>query len=300
MKLFVVLFGSSKFYSSIMFLLTNLLRRIRWKQFFKHFLDAVGTLSAFATLIAFVGPWKSPEYSSFGCLIISLTYTYFQIQTIRSLTILMRPQLQVTVKEGDVLKERGIIVIPVNNYFDTIVDDVIISKKSVHGQFVLQYLAENPDVEQLNKLISDDLKKRYHRSTPTNRTVGNTASWALGCCADIEWKGNIYVLFAFTNFDNENHASIHPAQVPNVLSKLTKHLSEIATDKPIYMPLFGTGLSRLGKSHKRTLLFLLDCIEYMSVESVKIPAGVTIDIKSLRKTDINLDDINSVLRTTFN
>lgn len=253
MKLFVVLFGSSKFYSSMMFLLTNLLRRIRWKQFFKHFLDAVGTLSAFATLIAFVGPWKSPEYSSIGCLIligiivlISLTYTYFQIQTIRSLTILMRPQLQVTVKEGDVLKERGIIVIPVNNYFDTIVDDVIISKKSVHGQFVLQYLAENPDVEQLNKLISDDLKKRYHRSTPTNRTVGNTASWALGCCADIEWKGNIYVLFAFTNFDNENHASIHPAQVPNVLSKLTKHLSEIATDKPIYMPLFGTGLSRLG------------------------------------------------------
>lgn len=307
MKLFVVLFSSSKFYSSIMFLLTNLLRRIRWKQFFKHFLDAVGTLSAFATLIAFVGPWKSPEYSSFGCLIligiivlISLTYTDFQIQTIRSLTILMRPQLQVTVKEGDVLKERGIIVIPVNNYFDTIVDDVIISKKSVHGQFVLQYLAENPDVEQLNKLISDDLKKRCHCSTPTNRTVGNTASWALGCCADIEWKGNIYVLFAFTNFDNENHASIHPAQVPNVLSKLTKHLSEIETDKPIYMPLFSTGLSRLGKSHKRTLLFLLDCIEYMSVESVKIPAGVTIDIKSLRKTDINLDDINSVLRTTFN
>lgn len=70
MKLFVVLFGSSKFYSSMMFLLTNLLRGIRWKQFFKHFLDAVGTLSAFATLIAFVGPWKSPEYSSFGCLIL--------------------------------------------------------------------------------------------------------------------------------------------------------------------------------------------------------------------------------------
>ena len=210
MKLFIVLFGSSKFYSSMTYLLTNLLERIKWKQFFKHFFDAVGTLSAFATLIAFVGPWKSPEYSSIGCFVligiivlISLTYTYFQIQSIRSLTIQMRPQLQVTVKEGDVLKEKGIIVIPVNNYFDTIVDDVIISKKSVHGQFVLQYLAENPDVKQLNKLISDDLKKRYHRSTPTNRAIGNTASWVLGSCADIEWKGNIYVLFTFTNFDNE-------------------------------------------------------------------------------------------------
>lgn len=179
-----------------------------------------------------------------------MTYTYFQIQSIRSLTIQMRPQLQVTVKEGDVLKEKGIIVIPVNNYFDTIVDDVIISKKSVHGQFVLQYLAENPDVKQLNTLISDDLKKRYHRSTPTNRAIGNTASWVLGSCADIEWKGNIYVLFTFTNFDNELPCKLRPAHVPNVLSKLTKHLSEIATDKPIYMPLFGTGLSRLVKSHK--------------------------------------------------
>lgn len=307
MKLFYILFGSSKFYSLMTYFLMNLLRRIKWKQFFKHFFDAVGTLSAFATLIAFVGPWKSPEYSSIDCLVligiivlISLTYTYFQILSIRSLTIQMRPQLKVTIKEGDILKESGIIVIPVNNFFDTIVDDIIISKKSVHGQFVLQYLAENPDANQLNKLISDDLKKRYHRSTPTNRTVGNTASWALGSCADMEWKGNIYVLFAFTNFDSENHASIHPAQVPYVLSKLTKHLSEIATDKPVYMPLFGTGLSRLGKSHKRTLLFFLDCIEYMSVESVKIPAGITIDIKSLRKTDINLDDIHSVLKTTFN
>ena len=286
--------------------MSYLLRKIKWKQFFKHLFDAVGTLSALATLIAFVGPWKTPEYTSIECLLliigimlVSLAYTYFQMRSIHSLTITMRPQLKVSIQEGDVLKEKGVIVIPVNNYFDTIVDDVIISKKSVHGQFVLQYLAENPDINQLNQLIADQLKKRYHRSTPTNRSVGNTASWALGSCVDIEWRGNIYVLFAFTNLDKENHASIPSNQVPEVLSKLMNHLSGIATDRPVFMPLFGTGLSRLGKSHKRTLLFLLDCIEYMSAETVKIPLGLSIDIKTLKSTDINLDDIKDVLKTTI-
>lgn len=286
--------------------MASLLRNIKWKQFFKHFLDAVGTLSAFATLIAFVGPWKTPEYTSIGCILlvisiilISLVYTYFQMLSIRSLTIQMRPQLKVTIKEGDVLEEKGIIVIPVNNFFDTIVDDVIISKKSIHGQFVLQYLAENPDINQLNQLITDKLKKRYHRSKTIYRSRGNTSSWNLGSCVDIEWKDNTYVLFAFTNFDKNNHAGISSAQVPNVLSKLMMHLSEIATDRPVFMPLFGTGLSRLGKSYKRTLLFLLDCIEYMSAESVKIPSGLNIDIISLKATDINLDDIHSVLKTTI-
>lgn len=302
MRLIFVLFGSTRFY----LIMTALLRKMKWKQFFKHFFDAVGTLSAFATLIAFVGPWKTPEYTSIGCLLlilgimlISLAYTYFQMRSIRLLTIPMRPHLKVTIKEGDVLKEKGIIVIPVNNFFDTIVDDVIISKKSVNGQFVLQYLAENPDINQLNNFIINKLKKQYHRYKTISRSRGNTLSWNLGSCVDIEWKDNIYVLFAFTNFDEKNHASISSAQVPNVLSKLMKHLSEIAMDKPVFMPLFGTGLSRLGKSYKRTLLFLFDCIEYMSAESVKIPSGLNIDIKSLKATDVNLDDIKEVLKTTI-
>ena len=54
------------------------------------------------------------------------------------------------------------------------------------------------------------------------------------------------------------------------------------------MPLFGTGLSRLGKSLKRTLMFILDCIEYMSSDSVKLPAGLTIDLYSSKVSQVKI------------
>ena len=150
MKAILVFFCSTQFYLFIV----NGLRKIKWKSFFKHFCEAMGTLSAFATLIAFVGQWNTPSYTSgfsllliFGIVFIAWVYTYFQMRSRRELTLEMRPQLKVHIREGNLLKEKGIIVIPVNNYFDTIVDDVIVSRKSVHGQFVNSYLKEHTKQE---------------------------------------------------------------------------------------------------------------------------------------------------------
>ena len=120
-----------------------------------------------------------------------------------------------------------------------------------------------------------------------------------GAHADILWKDNIYVLFALTNFDDDNHAYVESWEIPEILKDLMEHLAQVATDKAVYMPLFGTGLSRLGKSHKRTLMFILDCIEYMSSDSVKLPAGLTIDLYSLRLSDINLDDISNAFKANI-
>lgn len=301
MKSILVFFCSTKLY---LFIVSGL-KKIKWKSFFKHFCEAMGTLSAFATLIAFVGQWNTPSYTSgfslllvFGIVFIALVYTYFQMRSRRELTLEMRPQLKVHIREGNLLKEKGVIVIPVNNYFDTIVDDFIVSRKSVHGKFVNCYLKEHTK-QELDDAILAELRKNHKRGKMTNRKVGNKESWRLGAHADILWNGNIYVLFALTNFDEDNHAYVESCDIPEILKDLMEHLARVATDRPIYMPLFGTGLSRLGKSHKRTLMFILDCIEYMSSDSVKLPAGLTIDLYSLKLSDINLDDINNAFKTNI-
>lgn len=301
MKATLVFFCSTKFY---LFIVSGL-RNIKWKSFFKHFCEAMGTLSAFATLIAFVGQWNTPSYTSgfsllliFGIVFIALVYTYFQMRSRRELTLEMRPQLKVHIREGNLLKEKGIIVIPVNNYFDTIVDDIIVSRKSVHGQFVNSYLKEHTK-QELDDAILTELRRNHKRGKITNRKVGNKESWRLGAHADILWKDNIYVLFALTNFDDDNHAYVESWKIPKILKDLLGHLAQVATDKAVYMPLFGTGLSRLGKSHKRTLMFILDCIEYMSSDSVKLPAGLTIDLYSLKLSDINLDDISNAFKANI-
>lgn len=61
------------------------------------------------------------------------------------------------VKSGDIFEEDGLRAIAFNEYFDTTVDDKIIAKKSLNGQFILNHI---DDVAKLNSDIEsdDDLK----------------------------------------------------------------------------------------------------------------------------------------------
>lgn len=223
------------------------------------------------------------------------------MKTSKSLTLFMRPQLRVNVREHDLFAEKGIIVIPVNEYFDTIVDDMIISSSSVHGKFVKKYLSTGRTLNELDGEIRDQLKsvdaKRV--KAPSSRPRGNQTKYKLGTCIDIQIGETTYVLFAFTRFDKDDHASVNSREVPSILNKLLAYLFTIASNQAISIPLFGTGLSRLNRSHKRTLLFLLDSIEYMCAEEYKFPGGINIDINRLSSTDINLDDIKTIFNTTI-
>ena len=63
----------------------------------------------------------------------------------------------VAVKSGDIFEEDGLKAIAFNEYFDTTVDDKIIAKKSLNGQFILNHI---DNVNKLNSNIEsdDDLK----------------------------------------------------------------------------------------------------------------------------------------------
>ena len=47
--------------------------------------------------------------------------------------------MEVNIIRGDLFKETGVIVIGVNDFFDTIVDDTHISSRSLHGKMILKY-----------------------------------------------------------------------------------------------------------------------------------------------------------------
>ena len=62
------------------------------------------------------------------------------------------------IKIGDIFKEEGMKVIPVNEYFDTEVDNVIISQTTLHGMYIKEYLKYN-NIESLNSKIEESLSK---------------------------------------------------------------------------------------------------------------------------------------------
>ena len=91
-------------------------------------------------------------------LFLSVTYVFLWIRANR----LRQGDIKigtttVVVKSGDIFEEDGLKAIAFNEYFDTTVDDKIIAKKSLNGQFILNHI---DNVNKLNSNIEsdDDLK----------------------------------------------------------------------------------------------------------------------------------------------
>lgn len=310
MNQIAILFCERRVWNSVSVYVTSAIQWffLKWESILKYYFQAIGTLSAFATLIAFISSQANADFFVEHSLsiilainVISIFFIYSQMKTSKSLTLCMRPQLKVNIREKDLFSENGIISIPVNEYFDTIVDDKIISSKSVHGLFVKKYLSTGKTLKDLDAEIARQLAANGSKKVkgPANRPRGNQQKYQLGTCVDIQIGECTYVLFAFSRFDSDNHASVNSMEVPTILNKLLAHLFIIAADRTVSIPLFGTGLSRLNRSHKRTLLFLLDSIEYMCAEEYKFPGGLNIDIYDIGSTDINLDDIETVFKTNI-
>ncbi|OTP31417.1 hypothetical protein A5798_001439 [Enterococcus sp. 6C8_DIV0013] len=57
-------------------------------------------------------------------------------------------------KQGNIFEEEGLKVIPFNEYFDTIVDNKIISELSLNGKYVKNI---NQNLVELDKQIENDI-----------------------------------------------------------------------------------------------------------------------------------------------
>lgn len=51
-------------------------------------------------------------------------------------TINVQPQLKLTIKQGDLFVCNGVVLISVNECFDTHVGDGVINENSIHGLFI--------------------------------------------------------------------------------------------------------------------------------------------------------------------
>ena len=266
--------------------------RFMERDFWKQFFSMIATLSSIATLITFITKWPDGEISSCTTImgatfIILSSVIYAIIMTNRKQRIVLpiNPNLKVTVEHGDLFRQHGIIVIPVNEYFDTLVDDVVIDHGTVHGQFI-ERLFPN-DIDNLDFQISQALQRDGHQPIEHHqRSAGKEDRYNLGTCISINKGGNTYVLFAFTHFNDNQNAWLDPNDVSGIIVKLMTYLQTNAHNRPVYMPVFGIGLSRLGKTPQRMLLYTLECIDFMCY-NFKIKKGLHIECFDMLDYNLN-------------
>ena len=260
------------------------------KRFIKHFVEAFGTLASLATLIAFVYKWDTANISLCGTFLFAIfiilvcgCYALYQIQPKNSITLLMR-DFRINISFGDLFSKKGIVVIPVNEFFDTIVDDQIIAHKTIHGQFIDKYFANN--IQDLDNMISQALAGKANATPRYQRNHAKPTPYPIGTCIDIVHNGVTYVLFALTHFNEQDVAYLDRKEFGEAIRGLMTHLHDMNNDRTVNMPVIGTGMSKMQRSHQRVLTYFLDCIDFTDTSS--LPAGLNIVVYSGDKDKVNL------------
>lgn len=226
----------------------------------------VAFFSSVITIVAFIIT-PNTRWSKVSCLIgfiIFLVITFgikWWKANHQNNAILLINNTKVEILTGDIFdqltnpeKHEGeITVIAVNDYYDDIVDDRIISKKSLHGQYINK-IKNSGNIDALNETIKTDyvLKQIGNPKENAERKRGKKIKYSLGSL--VEFKD--YVLTAFTSFDADNKAFLTADDYMHFWMKFWENIDIVYAGRTINIPLIGVGITRFknGKLTKQQLL----------------------------------------------
>ena len=159
--------------------------------------------------------------------------------------------------------QRRNVIIPVNRCFDTIIDDDLVSSRTLHGiAFRKLYSSGKYNEDSLNTALYTDLNIRQ-RLVPEDisnneKRRGNLKRYSLGTVAEIVGESNCtYFFIALSTFDY--NLSAHATQEEYVLTmqRMIEYCYSRSQGFPVVMPLIGAGQSRIGNNEREILEYVI-------------------------------------------
>lgn len=262
------------------------------KNLWVNFKGKVSWISSIATLaLIFV---SVPEQSKFTAGLIFLlglflfyVFIWYRANHLEAVNLDVEGSI-VTVKAGDLFKEQDFKVIAFNEYFDTQVDDEIISANSLNGIFINEHLPETLDeLEQYlegYRFEDGDLAQLNE-----GRRVGKKQKYEIGTVC--VYKD--FILVAFAKFDDANRAVLTMPEYLAFLIKFWDKINKVYAQKSVSVPVFGSGITRI-KEHKNIsdedLLKIMLWTFRISEMRFKYPARLTIIVHESKIDKVNLLD----------
>ena len=241
-----------------------------------------GVFSAFAVVLAFVSldemgiknVWAKIGLICGICIFSFLLSSFLVVFILKTNRIWSNGKNKVVAFYGDLMGlafpkkavNGRIVVIPVNDAFDTIIDkpseaisDPLVSENTLHGSWLkLFFEKENVDSTKLDERVKKNLE--LNKITPevvlkrSEKKRGNLESYPLGTIAVISGSlGVTYYLLVVSKFNQYNNAQSSKRDIRNAIDSLIDYYDSKGQGEPIYVPLVGTGSSRAGLSHEQSL-----------------------------------------------
>ncbi len=259
---------------------------------FSEWTSGISTVASLALI--FIDIPKENKYTLGVIFILGLAVVYLYIWwwlgNLRNIDINVDGST-VTIKEGDLFKETGFKAIAFNEYFDTIVDEKIISSNSINGIFLQKHLSCS--IDELDQRIEHsrfDYSERQGENA--TRMDGKRKRFTPGTI----YVHDNFLLTAFAKFDEHNQAWLTMPDYLEFLLQFWDKVNKVYAQKNVSVPIFGSGITRI-KEHKNIsdeeLLKIMLWTFRISEMRFKYPAKLTIVIHSGKIDSINLLDIKS-------
>ena len=192
--------------------------------------------------------------------------------------------IDVHIRQGDLFKARGWKVIAFNEYFDTTVDDIIIAHNTINGIFIDNYVEDLKELKEAIKNEVDDYTK-YKK-----HIVGGKNKYPLGRI--ITYKD--YMLLSFTHFVN-NQARLNQKDYEDCLRVMWTEICRTYANKPIFIPLLGSGITRFDGTPNKSKTNLLKCMLCtLRTCEANINQPITILLTEEAMSDINIYEFKRV------
>lgn len=261
--------------------------------YFAKVISVVGVFSSLGALFIKIPEDQKILYgvSFIGFLLLIYVGIWFWSNRLDEVNIKIEGS-EITVKVGDIFSEPGLKAIAFNEYFDTLVDEKIISSNSLNGIFVKEHL--KVDVSELDTYMDNySFEPEEELEQNIRRKSGKKKRYQIGtvCLYDEE-----FLLTAFTKFDDSNKAILTMPEYLEFLINFWDKVNNIYSQRSVSTPIFGSGITRI-KGHKtisdEDLLKIMLWTFRISEMRFKYPAKLTIVIHKEKISKINLLDIKS-------
>lgn len=265
------------------------------KRIIKTFLEYTSVIGTIFSLVLIFVDIPDQIKLNMGCIFIFLLIVIYIVLWIKS-NNLMEVDLDiegstVIIKSGDIFEQEGFKIIAFNEYFDTQVDDRIISRQSLNGIFLNKYFSES--TAELDRYIEQyQFDSDVVIDEVENRGSGKKIKYNIGtiCLYDD------FILAAFSKFDEQNRAMLTMPEYLEFLINLWDRVNRIYAQRSVSVPIFGSGITRI-KEHKNIsdeeLLKIMIWTFRISEMRFKYPAKLTIVIHKDKMDKINLLDIKT-------
>ena len=194
------------------------------------------------------------------------------------------------IRTGNIFEGTGVVVIPVNEYFDGELGDHV-SENSLHGQFIRDVLGGHSQTffEQTSKALAGVVPQEKSVDRPS----GRCDRYAIGTVARVDVNNQRYLLVALSHTDQlslKASATVHDLWA--CLAGVWKGVREYSNGRAVRIPLIGSGLSGIGLPSGNLIEILVTSFLYHTKER-KVADKVTLvllagfasrlDLKSIKR-----------------